>query len=85
MEPFNCRNLPDSFKKIVKAKLESVTDSSYQTNPANGTNSWLVEFMLQSNEDDSIIARMKDHLQFVNKTRPGQFESVFPELVDVIG
>lgn len=85
MEPFNCRNLPDSFKKIVKAKLESVTDSSYQTNPANGTNSWLVEFMLQSNEDDSIIARMKDHLQFVNRTRPGQFESVFPELVDVIG
>jgi organic radical activating enzyme len=84
MWPFHCRNLPEDFKQTVKARLEAVTDPSYQLNPANGANTWLVEFMLQSNENDSIMERMKAHLKFVNRTRQDLFEAAFPELLGIV-
>ena len=80
MWPFHCKNLPADFKLKVKEKIESVDDPSWQTNPASGENSWLVQFMMQNQNDKQTIERMINHLRFVNSTRPGLFEIAFPEL-----
>jgi hypothetical protein len=84
MWPFNCKELPVEYKLLVKEKLESVTDPSYQSNPAVGENNWLVEFMMQDS-DTSVKQIVADHHQFVKRTRPvGLFETAFPELINVL-
>jgi molybdenum cofactor biosynthesis enzyme MoaA len=80
MWPFHCKNLPMELKLKVKDKIEKYVDNSWQTNPAGGENSWLVEFMMQHHDNENIMKRFNEHLKFVNSTRPGLFEKAFPEL-----
>ena len=81
MEPFSAQDLPREFKLKVKEKLESVTDPSYQSNPAVGPDNWLVQFIMQ---EKNTLPRALEHLEFVKSSRPGLFEQAFPELIDVL-
>lgn len=84
MWPFSCKELPIEYKLIVKNKLEEVTDPSYQSNPAVGSNNWLVEFMMQDS-DPTVKNRLSEHHQFVKRSRPdGLFEAAFPELIGIM-
>lgn len=84
MWPFHCKNLPHEFKLKVKERIEQVTDNSYQTNPAGGHSSWLVDFMMQEPDGEDLTNAWKKQLSYVNHTRPGQFERAFTELAEYI-
>ena len=81
MWPYNIQMMPDKFKMLVKERLGSVTDPTYQNNPAVGQDNWLVKFMMLTHN-----VSMQEQLasvQFVNSTRVGYFERAFPELVEL--
>ena len=82
MWPYCVQMLPDEFKQIVKERLESESDPSYQNNPAVGKDNWLVKFMMQTHNIS--MQQQLESLKFVNSTRDGYFERAFPELVELV-